>query len=311
MTPELLTFVRRELAQTTPEPVRAFAEILAREAGAHAVLFYGSVLRTGDLAGVLDFYVLTEHAPPGALERWLWPQVGYRHLQLEDRTLRAKVATLPLATFRRAAQGQTLDTTIWTRFVQPAALAFARDAAAGDETVAAVAAAAETAAGYAAVLGPSRGRAQDHWVALFRRTYRAEFRIETPGREREILAFHRARYDALLPLAWRSAGHAFAESGGLLAPQLEPAVRHRLRRAWRRRQAMGRPLNLARLMKAAFTFEGAARYAAWKIERHTGVAVPVTPFRERHPILAAPGVLWRLWRAKRRQPGSGRQPDAR
>ena len=63
---------------------------------------------------------------------------------------------------------------------------------------------------------------------------------------------------------------------------------------------MGRPLNVARLLKAAFTFEGAARYAAWKIERHTGVPVAVTPWRERHPILAAPGVLWRVARERRR-----------
>ena len=310
MTPELLALTRRELAQAIPAPVRAFAQALAREADARAVLFYGSVLRTGDLEGVLDFYVLTDRRPRGVLERWLWPQVGYHQLRLEERTLRAKVATLPLATFRSAAAGQALDTTIWTRFVQPSALAFVRDPDDEARTVAAVAAAAETAAGYAAVLGPPHGPAEDYWAALFRRTYRAEFRVETGGREREILAFDRRRYDALLPLAWRSAGLAFAE-GGVLAPQLEPAARARLRRAWRLRQAMGRPLNVARLIKAAFTFDGAARYAAWKIERHTGIAVPVTPFRERHPILAAPGVLWRLRRAKRRQPGSGRQPEAR
>ena len=62
---------------------------------------------------------------------------------------------------------------------------------------------------------------------------------------------------------------------------------------------MGKSLNVARLIKAAFTFEGAARYAAWKIERHTGVAVPLTPWREKHPVLAAPGVLWDLWRAQK------------
>ena len=57
---------------------------------------------------------------------------------------------------------------------------------------------------------------------------------------------------------------------------------------------MGKPLNFARLAKASTTFEGAARYAAWKIERHTGMPVEVTPFREKHPVLAAPGVLWSL-----------------
>jgi hypothetical protein len=65
------------------------------------------------------------------------------------------------------------------------------------------------------------------------------------------------------------------------------------------RRTLGRPLNVARLAKAAFTFEGATRYAAWKIERHTGVAIPVTPWRERHPLMAAPLAAWTLWRARR------------
>ncbi len=61
-----------------------------------------------------------------------------------------------------------------------------------------------------------------------------------------------------------------------------------------RRRRFGKPLNLARLLRATATFDGAARYAAWKVERHTGVAVEVTPWREKHPVLAAPGVLWRV-----------------
>ncbi len=69
-------------------------------------------------------------------------------------------------------------------------------------------------------------------------------------------------------------------------------------RAWRLRRRAGKPINIARLMRAAFTFDGAARYGAWKIERHTGIAVPLSPWAERHPILAAPCVLWRVWRAR-------------
>jgi len=298
MSQDLAAFVRAELAKPVPDAVRAFGEALAQEAQAQAVLFYGSILRTGDLTGVLDFYILTRRPPEGLLERWLWPRVGFRQIDAEGTPLRAKVATLSLAAFRRAARGEALDTTIWARFVQPAALVFARDEEAKDAVVGAIAAAAETAARYAAVLGPASGPADAFWKSLFRRTYRAEFRVEKPGREGEIVGFHRARYAALLPLAWRSAGLPFSQDGSAFTPGLTPVERRRLRRAWRRRQRAGKPLNLARLMKAAFTFDGAARYAAWKIERHTGVAVPVTPFRERHPILAAPGVLIRLWRAK-------------
>jgi hypothetical protein len=63
---------------------------------------------------------------------------------------------------------------------------------------------------------------------------------------------------------------------------------------------LGKPLNVLRLVKASTTFDGAARYAAWKVERHTGVPVALTPWREKHPVLAAPAVLWRVWRARRK-----------
>jgi hypothetical protein len=60
---------------------------------------------------------------------------------------------------------------------------------------------------------------------------------------------------------------------------------------------VSRALAGLRLAKAGFAFRGAADYAAWRIGQRTGVEVEVTPWRRRHPLLAAPGVAWRLWRA--------------
>lgn len=276
--------------------VGAFAGRLAEEAGARAVLFYGSNLRTGSLEGVLDFYVLL----PGTVETGIWPRVSYREWQHAGETLRAKIATMNLATFAAAAGGELLDTTIWARFVQPSALAWSRDEASARDVCAALAAAAHTAARLAVAVGPASGSEADYWRALFRATYRAELRVEAPGREESILAANRAHFEGLLPLALADAGIAFTQVGGTVAPQLGPAARRRVLRWWRGRRLAGKPLNVVRLLRATATFDGAARYAAWKIERHTGVAVEVTPWRERHPVLAAPGVLWRLWRARRR-----------
>ena len=274
------------------DPVRAVAAQLAGEAHAVAVLFYGSNLRTRSLDGVLDFYVLTDGPP----ERGLWPTVSYREFPAGNRVLRAKIATMRAATFRAAAAGDLIDTTIWTRFVQPAALAWVRDDAAREAVIDSIAAAAITAARFAAALGPAAGAAEDYWRALFRQTYAAELRVEAPGREEQIIAHGAGRYQALLPLAWAAAGIAFAQDGERLSPRLPQP--DRVRRAWRRRRQLGKPLNIARLVRAAFTFEGAAAYGAWKIERHTGVAVTLTPWRRRHPVLAAPAVLWQVWRRR-------------
>ena len=305
MSRDLLAFVRRELDTGVRPEIAQMARELARERSACAALFYGSVLRTGDVDGVLDFYLLTR-APGqtglrGLMERWLWPEVSYHQVEIGGVALRAKVATLPLEIFRRAAEGRALDTTIWTRFVQPAALVWSEDVTVRDEAAAAVAAACATACRFAAVLGPPQGPARAYWTALFRQTYATELRMEAPGRESQILDFDPVRYDRLLPLGWKSAAIPFRRDGEAFRPELAPAERRRLAAAWRLRRPLGKPLNALRLIKAAFTFEGAARYAAWKIERHTGVHVAMTPWRERHPLLSAPAVLWRVRRARRRQ----------
>jgi hypothetical protein len=277
--------------------VAALAAELGAESGALAVLFYGSNLRTGSLDGVLDFYVLL----PGARERGIWPRVSYRERSGGAAMLRAKVATMTLATFAAAARGETIDTTVWARFVQPCALAWSRDAAAREAVLGALTAAAGTAARLAVVVGPSSGNEEDYWRAMFRSTYRAEFRVEPAGREGAILSTHRTHFDGLLPLALVEAGVPFAQAGRTIEPRLDGAGRRAIARWWAARRRLGKPLNLARLARAVGTFEGGMRYAAWKVERHTGLPVKVTPLREKFPLIAAPGVMWLLWRARRRE----------
>ena len=289
------------LAPAPPQAVTFAAKLVELFDAPQAVLFYGSILRTGDLDGVMDFYVLTERVRPGLrglVTKLLWPDVSYHELEVDGQVLRAKVATMTLAQFQAATRGQGIDTTIWARFVQPAGLVWSASPAIGEQVVEAVADAARTAARFAAALGPSEGPPEAYWSALFQETYAAEFRVEKGGRERSILAFDIDRYHRLLVACWREEGLLDIEADGAVQPALSQADRKRIQAAWRLRRRMGRPLNYARLVKAAFTFEGAARYAAWKIERHTGMPVALTPWRERHPVLAAPGVLWRLWRAQ-------------
>lgn len=289
----LRDLVAAELFQTTPEPITAFAAHLAGVfPGARAVLFYGSILRTGDLSGVLDYYVLTEHVPAGwrgAFTRLLWPDVSYHELEHQGTTLRAKVASMTLAQFQHAASGTGVDTTIWARFVQPSALIWAEDGSAREMVVDAVSDACRTAAGFAQAIGPAGAAPLALWTALFKETYKAELRVEKAGREVSILTYDPERYERVLQAVWTDEGR-----------DLSADARTRRLKAWRRRRAFGKPLNVARLVKAAFTFQGAARYAAWKIQRHTGVTIEVTPWRERHPILAAPGVLLKVWKARRR-----------
>ncbi|MEL7446707.1 MAG: hypothetical protein AAGK02_13015 [Pseudomonadota bacterium] len=289
--------IATQLDRPLDPAIRDFACALAAEAQASAVLFYGSNLRTGSLEGVLDFYVLT----PGPPRDRIWPRVSYHERPHGDVDLRAKVATMSLETFAKAAAGELTDTTIWARFVQPSALAWESGKESRALVVDAIAVAAQTAARLAVALGPVEGSPDAYWRALFRSTYEAEFRVEKAGRENDILAVNAEHFEGLLPLALDAAGVAYDQKGRALAPEMHAADRTRVLKWWRRRKRMGKPLNLLRLLKASITFDGATRYAAWKIERHTGMPVEVTPFREHFPILAAPGVLFALWRHRRKR----------
>lgn len=289
--------ISAQLDAAVDPAVAQFARALAEDAGAVAVLFYGSNLRTGSLEGVLDFYVLM----PGEEKSRIWPRVSYHERDYEGQTLRAKVATMALSTFKAAAIGELLDTTIWARFVQPSALVWQSDDVARHQVIRAVMKAAQTASRLAVALGPTSGTAEEYWRALFQATYKAEFRVEKPGRENDILSVNASHFDGLLPLALDEAGVAFEWEGGKIAPILANVERQRIRAWWKRRQRMGKPLNFMRLIKASTTFDGAAKYAAWKIERHTGMAVEITPFRERYPLLSAPSVLWALRKHRKAQ----------
>jgi hypothetical protein len=285
------------LSREVDPAVTAFAARLADEAQALAVLFYGSNLRTGSREGVLDFYVLTGGEP----EKGLWPTVSYREWAHEGDTLRAKIATMTMGKFVEATRGDTIDTTIWARFVQPSALAWCRDGEAGEAVSTAIEAAAMTAARLAVAVGPASGEEAEYWRALFRATYKAELRVEKPGREDSILSLNARHFDGLLAEALEAGGIPFSQDGKMLRPQLPASERKRVLRWWSKRRRRGKLLNVARLVRATRTFDGAARYAAWKVERHTGETIEVTPFREKHPLLAAPAVALQLWRAKRRR----------
>jgi len=291
ISPPLDARIEARLNAEVDPAVAEFAADLAGQAGAAAVLFYGSNLRTQSLEGVLDFYILL----PGRQRERIWPRVSYQEREQADGTiLRAKIATMALSTFAKAASGELLDTTIWARFVQPSALVWQADDTARAGVIDAIGAAAQTAARLAVALGPPSGTPEDYWRALFRATYKAEFRVEKTGRENDILSVNQEHFAGLLPLVLQAAGIAYTVKAARLSPSLTARERAATLGWWKRRQRMGKPLNFARLIKASTTFEGAARYAAWKIERHTGMPVEVTPFRENAPILAAPRVLWAL-----------------
>ncbi len=303
---QLQAAIREELALPLPPAIHQVAALLAERGhgSVSAVLFYGSNLRSGELDGVLDYYVLVDSLRswyrrrlPAAANRLLPPNILYLEPEIDGRRLRAKVAVLRADQFRRGVQRGGIDTTMWARYSQPAALAWCRDDAARDDVVASVSTAVISAAGWAAGLGPESGTAGDYWQALYKRTYSAELRVEKASRTDSLMAFGGDRYTTLLPIAWQAIGLSFATlADGRLQPTLGTAERRSAEAGWALRHGLGKPLNFVRLVKSAYTFDGGVDYLLWKIERHSGVKMELTPWQRRHPILASPRVLWELRR---------------
>ncbi|GBR69357.1 hypothetical protein [Gluconobacter kanchanaburiensis] len=301
--PDLLE--RRLIGElTTPvEPgVVGFADALARACPVLplGVLFYGSMLRTADPEGILDFYIVTEDASGfsgGLVARTgnlvLPPNVRYAEFRHGTRTLRAKIAVLSRAQFAARTGLAALDTTVWARFCQPVRLVWVRDSDSADAILSLIANCVTTASCWAALLGRASMTALEFWQILFAHTYGSELRVEKKGRGNTILEGQEARYESLLPLGWARGGLVFSANGEKLTPAINAALYRKSVRRWALVEASGRPRNVARLVKAAFTFENGASYLAWKIQRHTGFDMRLSPFESRHPLMNLPVLLWR------------------
>ena len=292
---ELTALIAQELAQPVPAAVRTMADaVRARHSGAAlGVLFYGSCLRKpeGLLAdSLLDFYLLVDdykQAYRGSLmalaNRVLPPNVFYLEAQHEGATLRCKYAVISLAQFQSGVSADTDNVSLWARFSQQSRLVWSRDAATIQPIAAACAEAVLTMLGNALPLVGKEATADAAWQRAFEETYRAELRSEGPARAAELVDADLERYRHTDALARRLISDRSADAGACAV-------------AWRRRRRTSKLLNLARLVKATFTFDGALDYVLWKVKRHSGVVLPVTDWQRRHPLLSAPVLAWRLYR---------------
>jgi len=300
-----------ELDRACAPPAIAAARHVAERHGKAVlgVLFYGSCLRTGVFEDrILDFYVLVSDYRSAYDRRWLAlgnrllpPNVFYDECTVDGLTVRSKYNILSLEDFRRQCRGEGRTVSIWARFAQPCALLCPRDDTGPGDIAATTADAVRTALASVLPLCPPGASSADVWSAVFTRSYGAELRAEPPDKGREIYALDAARYDRLFAPALASLGVASDtdETGAPCLPNAHapsPPARRQARRAWRRWRFWSKTASLLRLVKGAFSFDGGLDYLAWKIGRHAGVKVTITPWQRRHPILGGLSLYWRLRR---------------
>ena len=280
---ELRALVAEELSLPVDPRVSGVAEAIAAKhaSASRAVLFYGSCLRERQLEGrMLDFYLIVSDYRAAYAKRWLAvanrlipPNVFY----FEKNGVAAKYAVLSEADFFRLNGPETRNVSVWARFAQPSRLVWAADRAAHDRAIDAVCRAAPT---LLAAAGSRPNESDlDLWRRAFALTYSAELRAERTGRAASVVELDPERYQRFTK------------------PALDATGSVRMTGGWPRRRLEGKALSVARLAKASATFAGGADYIAWKINRHAGTDIVLTPWQQRHPLLAAISLLPRLLRS--------------
>lgn len=302
----LLHCVAAQAARPMPAALEAVVEALRlRFADSlQGVLFYGSCLRSGDLLdGLVDAYAVVDDYASAYSARWLRlanrglpPNVFYLECESPLGTLRVKYAVLSMG---HLEQGTTrwFHPYLWGRFAQPVRISHARDSGARRRLEQCLAAATTTFVTESAPCLEEDFSAAQLWRTGLGLSYRSELRPEAAGRTAELVDRELADYQARTAAA-ASSGLLEVTAKGCFRCPASPAQRRRARRRWTARRWQGKALSVARLAKAALTFDGGVDYAAWKIHRHTGLQVPVTDRLRRHPLVFGWVVLWRLLRAR-------------
>ncbi|MEM6414262.1 MAG: hypothetical protein AAF720_06345 [Pseudomonadota bacterium] len=304
-----LAYLNNNFTQPCSEAAKLLATDLQKKYEGSSVLLYGSagsVLSDADATDVLfDFYVIVPSyrvAYRSSLLRLanilIPPNVFYHSMETPKGLLRTKYAVLSLPHFEKLVSQQTFHSYFWARFAQPFKIVVFSESDL-NRLVAAAATAIDTFTRRAAPLSVEKSdensidekslnrRLIDRiWQAGLSRSYKAELRAEQPGRAAQLLNSYGdwpqkvTNSDVIRNAVW------------------DGNVTKRADYAWRLRAFQGGILSVLRLLKAAGTFQGGAEYITWKIQRHSGIDVPVREWERKFPFFAAPFFAMRYYRLK-------------
>jgi hypothetical protein len=256
-------------------------------------------LRAGtDRDGLVDCYVIVDQYKAvyqstwlALFNKWLPPNVFYGEVDVEGHTVRMKYAILSLEDFERS---------VTPKCAQPTAVMAYVSQATRERIIAALGNAVLTFLGNVVQQMPQQFSAKDVWSAGLALSYGAELRAESTGRVETLWKSNQGYYEQLAQAALSThfpGVQVIQEKDRALYSVNQSrwdCTKNRI--AWTVRKIQGKFLSILRLMKAALTFQGGADYLIWKIERHSGVKIELTPAQRRHPIWAGLTTFWRLYR---------------
>ncbi|MCP3866972.1 MAG: hypothetical protein GY703_02530 [Gammaproteobacteria bacterium] len=301
------------MIQQTPEScvrdLQGLQERLIEQYGdsVDALLFYGSCLRNGNARdGLVDLYLVVDdyaRAYTGGIaalfNRLLPPNVYYLEVQVDGHPVRAKYAVVSLGDLERGTTGW-FHSYLWGRFSQPCGVLYSRNPEIAWRVYDAFSGAVLTFLNRVLPSLPPQPDTREIWQIGMALSYSAELRAEKSQRAIQLYESWEAHYEAITPVAMPMTDFSFTAGQNSTETRFLLDIENRSRRlnrlGWWIRRLQGKLLSVLRLMKAAFTFQGGIDYIAWKLERHTGTSIEITPRMRRHPLLYSWGLVWRLYR---------------
>lgn len=308
---KLLETIRQNFARPPSLTVSVLVNEILNKYGeaVQAVLFYGSCLHKGeDLDGLFDLYVLVNRYDSvnrnhmhATLNKLLPPNVFYLEVPFEKQTVRAKYAILSLKDLIKGTSRQWFHSYLWARFCQPTAMVYVRNDKVAEQVSEAFSQAVITFITRVLPRISQDFTIRELWSKGLELTYRAEFRPEQADRQVRLFDATPEYFKDITCNAFDGSPFQVIErnsnGSGCYRAMIPYAVRFTSRITWTMRIIQGKFLSALRLAKGSLTFEGGVDYILWKIKRHSGVTLEVSPFLKRHPVLAMFVLFWRLyWR---------------
>ena len=306
---QLTDLVAAQIPRTFSKELLALRDALLERhnEAVDAILFYGSSLRSGDaLDGLVDLYLVVDNyrkayrkALPAFFNRLLPPNVYYFEVAVDGNRVRAKYTVISMRDLERGTSTKWFHSYLWGRLSQPCGLLYSRSEETGRRVQRALARAVLTFLTRVLPALPEQLDSAAIWQQGLALSYQAELRAERPARAVHLYEFWEEHYRAVTSEAMRELPFKVTSgqqaSRTLYTVQIPRHTRILSHPGWLLRRIQGKILSVLRLMKAAFTFQGGIDYIAWKLERHTGVPIEVTPKMRRHPLIYSWGLVWRLY----------------
>ncbi len=305
----LLTFLKAQPAQPITPAISALVGAARKNHGdsVRAVLFYGSCLRSGDIDdGLADLYLLVDDYRAAFKNRILTffnqllpPNVFYLEVPFQGRTLRAKYAVLTLADFRNGTN-RWFHSYLWGRFAQKCGIIYSQSEQVTADVMESLAGAVITFISRTLPQMEPSFSARDLWARGLTLSYRSELRTEQADGAVRLFDGQPEYYHRLTSAALE-VNRFNVKMDTVCAPcrylvELSEKQRRLNKLAWQVRVFQGKILSVLRLARGLLIFKGGVDYILWKIKRHSGVSIEVSPTLKRIPPLAILVIFWQLFR---------------